>query len=196
VKGGILIFVALVIGVLLLNQGSDSGDAATASTAPDQSGDTTPTSADDSTDGTTATTANTTTSEAGARPPEEVMVLVANASGIPGAAAEVEAQLVALGYQAPDDGATNASTPATTTTVYYIAGFEAEAAAVAEDLGLAPADAVAGEVPSPVPTTDGSMRGANILVILGPDVAPTSSGGGTTTTTAAGSGTTVVAGST
>lgn len=179
VKGAILIFVALVLGVVLLIKGTDTDTGGSAPdggapvAAPDGDGGSPDTTvAADTTDTTGATTTTEAPSEA--RPPEEVTVLVANASGIPGAASRVGEQLTADGYLIAEPD--NAKEPATTTVVYYIEGFEPEAQAVAVALGLDPeADPdVVAEVPTPLPTVDENMGAANVLVILGTDLAPTS----------------------
>lgn len=191
-KGGILVFVALAIGVALLLQGTGTDLDASSPSGPDESADdgngspattdddgANPDDTTDTTDGTTSTTGAT------ARPPDEVTVLVANASGITGAAGTAGSTLQAQGYliAEPDNAPLT-----TTTTVYYISGFEAEARAVATALGLDPAaEGVVAEVPSPVPTNDASMGAANVLVILGPDVAAGTTTGSTDTTVAAGS---------
>lgn len=180
VKGGVLVFVALVLGTFLLWKGPD--EAQTASSGPpateadgegDEGGQTDGTDPDDGSDGTTVTTAATTTTEAAeALAPEDVTVLVANASGIPGAASKVGETLAGDGYNIAEPD--NAKEPSSTTTVYYIADFEAEARAVAEALGLDPeAEGVVAEVPTPLPTQDENLGAAQILVILGTDEAPT-----------------------
>ena len=184
-KGGVLVFVALALGLALLLQGTGADLEASSPSADDESPDDdtgTPGTTDDdgASDDTTATTGDTTSTTAAApRSPDEVTVLVANASGITGAASTAGATLQAAGYliAEPDNA------PLTTaTSVYFITGFEPEARAVATALGLDPAaEGVVGEVPSPVPTDDGSMGAANILVVLGPDVA----GGGAGTSTGA-----------
>ncbi len=184
IKGAILIFVALVLGVVLLTKGTDvdtstaapggdenappAGDESGGGESGDDSGDTPATSAPDS----TATTS--TTEPADARPPEETTVLVANASGLAGAAGLMGEQLTAEGYLIAEPD--NAKTPTDTTVIHYIDGFEAEARALAAVLGVdleADPDAVS-EVPTPVPTMDENMGAANLLVLLGTDLAPTS----------------------
>lgn len=180
VKGGILVFVALLLGTFLLYQGPDneldasSAPPATDSSGGDDDGDTPATDSDGSTPAdTTDTTGGTTTTEAptDARPPEEVTVLVANASGIPGAATKIGEDLTAEGYIVAEPD--NAKEPSSTTTVYFIDGFEPEARAVAEALGLDPdADGVVAEMPTPLPTQDENLGAANVLVILGTDEAP------------------------
>jgi len=179
-KGGVLVFVALVLGTFLLWKGPD--EAQTSASSPpateadggtDDGGETDATQPADGTDDTTATSEATTTTEATeALPPEDVTVLVANASGIPGAASKVGETLAAEGYNIAEPD--NAKEPSATTTVYFIADFEAEAQAVAEALGLDPeADGVVAEVPTPLPTQDENLGAAQILVILGTDEAPT-----------------------
>lgn len=175
IKGAILIFVALLLGAFLLMQGTDTDvDAASApsdGTATDNGQ--TPVATDgDNTDGTVDTTEATTTTEpADVLAPTEITVLVANGSGIPGAAAKVGEDLSAVGYKLAEPD--NASQPAATSTVYYIGDFSAEAAGVAEALGLDPeADGVVAEMPDPIPTLDQNLGAASILVIAGTDIAP------------------------
>lgn len=177
IKGAILIFIALLLGAFLLMNGTDANlESASAPAGDDADPDTdTPAATDDdSTDGTSATTeATTTTAPAEARPPEEVTVLVANASGIPGAATQIGDDLSAVGYLVADPD--NAKEPASTSTVYYIGDFEPEAIAVAEALGLDPTtEGVIAEAPTPLPTQDENLGAASILVILGTDLAPVS----------------------
>src|SRR5262245_801218 len=139
IKGGILVLVALVLGIALLLQGTGADLEAASPGDGDQSdgGSGTPdTTEAGQTDDTSATTEATTTTSVAARPPDEVTVLVANGSGIPGAAAAVGTQLQGLGYLTAEPD--NTPAPVTTSNVYYIPGFEAEARAVATSLGLDP----------------------------------------------------------
>jgi hypothetical protein len=158
IKGAVLIFVALVLGVVLLSKGVDTNtSAAPAGTPTTLSPTTTP--------GGSSTSAPTTTSH-GSRPPADVTVMVANASGVPGAAAKVSDKLKAKGYVTTEPG--NSSKPASTTAVYYVGKDQPEAVAVAQALGV-PASAVAA-MPDPAPVTD--LRGATVVVNLGPDQVP------------------------
>jgi hypothetical protein len=190
VKGGILVFVALVLGVALLLQGTDSDVEASSPSGDESTGDGngTPSTTDEATgpDNTSDTTESpSTTAGAEPRPPDEVTVLVANGSGIAGAAGALSTQLQGLGYHTAEPD--NTPAPVSSSNVFYIPGFEAEARAVAQSLGLDPdAEGVVAEVPSPVPTLDASMGAANLLVVMGPDLAPTTggAGAGTTDTTA------------
>ena len=120
-----------------------------------------------------ATPTTTTTS---AHPPSSVPVLVANASGVSGAAATVTNQLQVGGWalQPP----VNASAQVPTSHVYYVAGQEQAAIQIAKSLHL-PASAV---VPYTTAAPITSIGTAEVVVVVGPDLArPTSA----TTTTAA-----------
>jgi hypothetical protein len=98
------------------------------------------------------------------RPPQEVTVLVANASGVTGAAGSLTDNLAGAGYQTVE--ATNAPETSETTQVLFAEGFDREAAAVAEQI-RAPADGVA-PLPGPPPV---ELQGARVLVLLGLDLA-------------------------
>lgn len=102
------------------------------------------------------------------RPPAEVAVLVANGSGVAGAAARFAEVVGGAGYEtAPpanvrEDGGVEASV------VYFTDGYEDDAAAVAGT--LAPVPAVA-PLPDPAPVDD--LRGASVVLVVGPDLAGT-----------------------
>lgn len=157
-RGVALIATAVVIGLFVLRNGfgttaaSDADDDSTS--PPETAAATTPAGGGD----TTATTV------AAARPPSEVTVLVANASGVTGAAASQSERLTDGGYQTlePDDAPEREDV----TRVLFAAGFEREAATLAESIG-APANAI-GAMPNPPPV---ELQGAQILVLLGPDLA-------------------------
>jgi hypothetical protein len=105
-----------------------------------------------------------------------VPVLVANASGVSGAAATVTNQLQVGGWalQPP----VNASAQVPASHVYYVAGQEQAATQIAKSLHL-PASAV---VPYTTAAPITSIGTAEVVVVVGPDLArPTSA----TTTTAA-----------
>jgi hypothetical protein len=157
-RGAILIIVAVVLGLILLNatdtnepftaaQGDDDGTAATTTTVDEDGGG-----------GTTTTTA-----EATVRPPAEVTVLVANGTSVKGAAGQYKDQLAAKGYQTV--------TPVDTRTkplpsgVFFIAGYEAEANALA--LTIDPAPPVQA-MPAEPPVAD--LGAAQILVVVGADL--------------------------
>ncbi len=161
-RGILLIAVAVLVGVLLLRNGFDDGGGSSAPTTEGGGGAVTSVSPDTtgaggSTDSTTPTTPST-------RPPNQVKVFVANAAGVQGAAGRAVEVLTPLGYVAV---AGNSPTRVDTTTVYYTEGFQAEAQGIAQALG-APAAAVQ-PMPTPPPVAD--IQGAQVLVVLGPDVA-------------------------
>lgn len=154
--GVALIAVALVIGVVLLAKGFSQEDGLVATDVADT----------DETTGTTSATGGgieetTTTTASVARPPAEVPVLVANGTGTSGVAATNASKLEAAGYTEVET--TNASTTARSN-VYYVAGSEADAKAVATTLSLEQATVVA--MPSPPPV---ELGGATVLVVIGTD---------------------------
>jgi len=107
-------------------------------------------------------------------PPSKVQVLVANAAGITGAAAAVSAELKPAGWALLPP--TNASTQVTTSRVYYVAGFMPQADAIASSLHL-PATSV-GPYATTVPIS--SIGTAKVVVIVGPDLADTTTASSTT----------------
>jgi hypothetical protein len=170
-RGMIVVVVALVVGVLLIVKGgggsvvADQGDAIDATT-------TTVAGAG----GATSTTQKATTSTV--TPPAQLKVIAANGSQIKGLAARTKTQLGNAGYTSVV--ATDATTQASTSIVYFAAGFEADAKAVAAVLGMPPARL--GDMPAQVPVA--SVGDAKVVIILGPD-APNAVAPGATATTAA-----------
>ena len=115
---------------------------------------------------TTTTTTTTTTTAAPAHTPAQVTVLVANGTSTTGAATKLTKSIGRGGYKtltAVD--ANNRST--TTTAVYYAAGYQRDADTLAAVIG-APASAVQA-MPLPLPVS--SLQSANVLVVLGSDLA-------------------------
>ncbi len=106
----------------------------------------------------------TTTAVAAAHAPAQVTVLVANGSPTTGAASALTKLVGNAGYKtltAVD--ANNRSTP--TSAVFYAAGYQADAAALAT-LMSAPASTVQ---PMPLPLPVSNLQTANVLVVLGAD---------------------------
>ena len=162
-RGFALIAVAVVVGFVLLSSGLD--DDGSAVSAGDRTTTTTATTVEDG-EGTTGST--TATTSAVPKPPNEVRVLVANASGVQGAAGTLNEQLKAKGYIGLDPK--NAAGNVATTIVYFVEGFQREAAAVATAIGTDPATVQA--LPNPPPLEDpGAFQDAHVLIVLGPDVA-------------------------
>jgi hypothetical protein len=194
VRGLALLALALLIGVVLLNAtdadppgttlsargDSDSGDSGAG--ADDGGGDAPASS--------TTTAAPTTTLPA--RAPKDVKVIVANASEVKGAAGGGRTKLAAAQYNvlAP----ANAS-PVAESSVYFVPGYDRDAASIAAALEL-PATSVK-PMPAPLPF---DTKGAHVAVVLGADHAsrfgtasPTTTAAGATTTTARAGATTTTA---
>ena len=168
-RGAVLVAVAAVLGFFVLRLMDDAGvespvdDVETAETSEGGSPDT---SALPEGEGGGEGESSDTTAAPEARPAGEVTVLVANASGVQGAAGAQSDAISQGGYQVlPAD---NAPENLDATQVLFVEGFEPEALVLAEQIGVAaPADAVA-PVPDPPPL---DLSGANLLVLLGPDLA-------------------------
>lgn len=170
----VLLVVAVLLGLVLLNatDGPDP-DRVTADVVAEESGD-----------GALAESSTTTsppTTQAPTRPHEQVKVLAANGTKSKGVAGRLTETLKGLGYNAlaPVDAPTTAET-----IVYVAAGYEREGAELATLLALGPSAVRPLTAPSPVR----DLRGANLLVVVGNDLAARIAGGedsgGATTTTA------------
>lgn len=172
--------VAVILGFLILRDINDAGDASgngddtteTTNSVPGGPNNTAETTPDGS------TTAPTTPV------PRPYTVVVANAAGVSGAAAAMTSALQGIGVTTLD-GINASVTDQPTTTIFYIAGYEAEAADLAAKMGVATPPAA---MPSPPPIAEGAALGdAQLLVQLGLDKAnqPLPTGGATPATTAA-----------
>lgn len=166
---------ALVLSDVHPTAGTAAASASTATTATTAAsgagqGSTTTTTAASHSKSKHPTTTTTTI------PPSKVAVVVANASGVTGAAAAISAGLTADGWNLLPP--VNAATDVATSTVYYIAGFRPQAASIAKSLHLA-ATAVAPYTTAAPVSTIGT---ADVVVVAGPDVTTTT----TTTTTTTG----------
>lgn len=198
-RGLALLAVALLIGIVLLNATDADPPGATLSAQGDSDtaegdgaesdaageGEAEPDGGADA--GTAATVAPTTTPPA--RAPKDVKVVVANASDVNGAAGNAKKALDPVGFNvlAPTNAAKVAESA-----VFFTAGFQADAIAVANALGLPTTTVKAIPAPPPFDT-----KGANVAVVIGADhgakfaAAPATAGAtGSTTTTAAVSATT------
>lgn len=156
VKGAALVAVAVLVGFLLLR---DDGSTSVATGGPGGSVTTQP--GGDEGDGEDT---STTSSTVALRPNGEVKVLVANGTSVGGAAKVTTDQLKAAGYTT---GTPTNHPNVTATIVYFVAGYDPEAAALATTLGVA-ATAVT-PIPAVAPVAD--LQGAHILVVIGPDIA-------------------------
>ena len=187
-RGLLLLAVALLIGVVLLNATDADPPGATVSAQGDSdsgdAGDNGDEGGDEGAAETTTTVPPTTTLPA--RAPAEVKVIVANASEVKGAAGGGRTVLANAKYNvlAP---ANAAAAPASS--VYFVPGYDRDAAAVAAALQL-PANLVK-PMPAPLPF---DTKGANVAVVLGADhAAKFGTAAATTTTAAAGATTTTTA---
>jgi hypothetical protein len=163
----VMFVLATVLLLRLIHPSATTSATGSATTSATGSASTTPSTTHPATPTTTTTSAH---------PPSSVPVLVANASGVSGAAATVTNELQVGGWalQPP----VNASAQVPTSHVYYVAGQEQAATQIAKSLHL-PASAV---VPYTTAAPITSIGTAEVVVVVGPDLAsPTSA----TTTTAA-----------
>ena len=158
-RGALLLGIAVMLGIVLLNAADDAPGTEVVAT-DDLAEPTTTEFADEETPTTVAL-----------RAPRDVKVLAANGTRVKGAATRVKETLRIAGYNvlAPTD-----APGADATTVYFVSGYQREAEAIATALGLA----VTAVAPMPTPAPISDVGGAHALVIVGPDLA------GTTTTTA------------
>ena len=157
-RGALLLAVAVAIGVVLLNA-ADNAPASQQVVANHSAQ-------------TVTTLSSVSTTALPARAPKDVKVIAANGTRVKGVGAKITDTLRQAGYDvlSPTDAPkSNASM------VYYAAGFAGDAAEVARALSLSATAAA----PMPVPPPIGDIRGANVVVIIGPDLA-----GGTGETTA------------
>jgi hypothetical protein len=177
VRGGLLIAVAVIVGLLLLwrahdddtsASGTDTGTVGT--TIPDGATETTLPGTETSLDPNATTVPPVT---ATTHPPAAVPVLVANGSGTRGGAGAVTNKLVPFGYSTLPAADADKSDYANSR-VYYREGFAEDARAIARTLGVAePVDAIIEPMPAtpPVRGTNGTANAAQaqVLVLLGTD---------------------------
>jgi hypothetical protein len=158
-RGVVLVAVAVVIGLILLGSGLDDTGPLTVDTG--EGDEEAAANGDEEEDPTTDTVLPSDVVD-----PSGIPVVVANGSGVSGAAGAVTELLIAAGYspgEPTDTTVPNAETPLDT--VYYIAeptSFQAQAEQVAADLGLPPESVV--PMPNPPPADIGL---AGVLVVLG-----------------------------
>ena len=166
-RGAVLLAIAVILGIVLL-QSADDNDAFDPVTSGDGDGNGVETATD------TTRTPETTTTTQPVRPAAEVKVLAVNGTGVRGLAGQYKDRLRAAGYNAlaPTDASKK---PHTTSTVFFTAGYEGDARAIAELLEITAVAAV----PTPPPVA--SLQSANVVVLIGNDKVPASA----TTTTAA-----------
>ena len=155
--GVILVLVALVVGIFLLVKGG--GDAKGQKKE-------TPASAAQGTDGSGPAK---TTVPPSTTPVAALEIIVGNGSGVSGRAKKTAELLKTAGYSLVTyvDGKETA-----TSQVYFVAGFDADARAIATSLNL-PAERVV-QMPPEVPLKDTLLGTAKVVVLVGPDFDPAS----------------------
>jgi hypothetical protein len=173
-RAALLIGVAVLIGVILLRRAGGSGSVAVSDRTVPSVTVTLP-GGGGSSGGFTTTTSKATTSTVASplRNPQDVKVLVANGTSTPGLAGRISDALHAKGYNTL--AGTNSSEKPSATIVYFQPSYSGDATSLASKLNL-PSSAVQ-TMAQPPPVAN--LNGADILVILGPDLA-----GSATTTTA------------
>jgi len=185
-RGALLIAAAVLLGFGLLANGFSDDHSILSDSGP------TPTTSK------STTTVPTGSTVVQPHDPAQVKVLVLNGSGKSGIAKAGADLLKAANYTTLEPGNAHGST-VTTSVVYFVPGYDADAAAVTAKLGL-PASA-AQPLPTPPPTEVGDPKDAHIIVVVGTDApvaggagagttsstspTPTSAGAGSTTTTTA-----------
>jgi hypothetical protein len=150
----VLAVVAVVVGFLILNNITDDGGSG-GSSAPEVT--TPPTVAD-----TIATTTSTT------EPPlvtEGAVVIVANASGVPGSAGRMTEELKAVNFTMGEP--TNATTNGLEQSLVYFDPAIAASQAVADSVARVMGGLVVEAVPTPIPVEGGSLGDAGVVVMLG-----------------------------
>jgi LytR cell envelope-related transcriptional attenuator len=148
----LVVGVAAVLGWFILRNGfpgtggSDGGDASSATTTVVTTTSVAPTT--------------TTVNMAGTK------IVVANGSGVGGSAGRMSDVLREEGYAVIEP--TNAvRNDYAVTEIYFTQGFEAQAGVVARELGVA----VTGLLPDPSPVPADGIQDANVIIVLGKDLA-------------------------
>jgi hypothetical protein len=184
-RGAVLIVAALVIGFLLLNDLDNAGDFGGGAVSAGRTEETTPTTVR-----VLPTVATTTT--APPKAPKDVKVLVINGTTTAGAAARVATALKSGGYNVLRAVDASAQVKATTkaSSVYYVTrDFEREAKAIQQALALPPSPVTAVPTPPPAP----EVNQANVVILVGPELAKSGGSATTTSTTRAGASTATTA---
>jgi hypothetical protein len=156
-RGPAIVVVAVVIGVLLLPSATRAPLVASARTSS-----TSTTLAHGHHPGTPGHASTTTTSTVA---PAAIHVLVANATTTNGVAGRVTAFLASKGFATLT--ATNALVKVTASAIYTVGGATADVPSVVAALGLPAASVEPAASAAPVPST----TGANVVVVVGPDLA-------------------------
>ena len=187
VRAGIIL-VAFVVGVVILVAvGTRPTVTSPASSAQTTTTTTTPTTTTSQSGGSTTSTgaaagaaSTTTTTRAGHHhgattttttlAPGTVSVLVANATNTSGLAGHYITVLGSKGWHTMSPA--NAATTESTSTVYYAAGMQQPATAIASTIGVKPTQVQPLTTATPV----ASVAGADVVVVVGQDLASSAAG--------------------
>ena len=169
-RGAAVLFVAVVIGMLLLNRVDDPPGRRGSAGNGNGSG----------TEETTTTAAEPVPTTVPVRPPAEVKVLSANGTRVNGAAGRVRDALQAACYNVLST--IEVKQPVEARAVFFTPGFEREAQAVSQALKLPPTSVRPLPPPNALPVSD--LRGANVVAVVGPELARQAAAPSSTTTTA------------
>lgn len=176
-RGALLLGVAVILGIILLQQFDndiDTGGGSVAATSIPDDGDTTSTTRRVGL--TTVPVAPTTTARARAK--ADVKVLVANGAGVRGLGLATSNALKGVGYTTLTP--TDTTVDVAKTSIQFADGYEADAREVAGALTL-PATIVTRLSSPPVAAAD--LGDAKVIVILGEDVTTSTTVAGAPTTT-------------
>lgn len=165
-RAAAVLLVAVVIGIVLLNKVDDPVRQVSAG------------GGGNTTEETTTTVATPVPTTLPARPPAEVKVLSANGTKVNGAAGRTRDALKALGYNVLSPIETKR--PVEASVVFFTPGFDREAQTVAQALKLQPTSVQPLPAADALPVSD--LRGANVVVVVGPDLAKPTGASSTTTT--------------
>jgi len=168
VRGIVLLVVALILGIFILNKTQGGGTATSVSSQPKTT----------TTKATKGVTTSTPPSTRAVRQPAAIKVLAANGSGVAGLGSKTGDRLTAAGYNSLAPA--NTTTDVSTSVVEFTPGFDLESFFVAKALGL-PDSSVKPLAPD-IPVVD--TKGADIIVLVGPDLDVSTPAGGATPTTA------------
>lgn len=175
VRAAAIVILAVALGVVLLQVGTRAPAGFSIGKIPVTAPIGLSTTTVPSPTKTTQSKSTTTTTAALVR--SNVKVLVANASAVNGAASSYTTLLSHQGWGTLT--ANDATARVATSVVYYAPGQQVAAADIASTLALAPADVQALSASVPVPGT----TGADVVVLIGTDLAIKAPGTATTTTT-------------
>jgi hypothetical protein len=177
-RAALLIGAAVVVGALLLRHSPTAtpvkvGGTATTGTSQSQ----TSSSIGGATRPPTTAKSSNPTATAALRAPQDIKVLVANGTSTSGLASRISDRVKGFGYNPL--ASTNSSQKPASTIIYFQPSYSNDAAALAGRLSLAPTAVQA--MPQPPPVTN--LNNANILIVVGPDLASSASSASTTSTT-------------